>query len=60
VDVRRIAGEEDVSSSVAGNLAMMEMKARKPCRVAEANRSGRRRVHEVLQFRKLQSASDIR
>src|SRR5262245_60224681 len=60
VDVRRIAGEEYVSSSIARNLAMVEMKAGQPCRVAEANRSGRGGVHEVLQFRKLQGGNDTR
>src|SRR4029453_2879170 len=60
VDVRRIAGEEYVVSSIARNLAMMEMKAGQPCGIAEANPSRRRRVHQVLQFRKLQGAHDIR
>jgi hypothetical protein len=60
VDVRRIAGEEYISSSIARNLAMVEMKAGKPCRVADANRSRRRWVYEVLQFGKLQGANDVR
>jgi hypothetical protein len=49
VDVRRIAGKEYVSLSIACNLAVMQMKAGQPYRVAKANRSGRRPVDEVLQ-----------
>jgi hypothetical protein len=56
VDMRRIAGEKDVGAAIPRRLTMMEMKAREPCRVTQADGAGSRRVDKCLQFREFQVA----
>jgi len=50
VDVRRITSEKHVSFSIVCGLAMVEVKAREPYRIAEANRATGRWVNEGLHF----------